>query len=379
MKRRLALVFPGFEALAVEGHMRRFVREARKAAPLYGMDLAISEPGYDATGPMRTGSLMVSATGEGWSTETEIVIYDLGSCNALYAARNPLVRLVDGIVATADFAATGAAFAFFRTSWRFGVFYLYPTVLLLAALAAAFLALGVLPASVPAGVAALAGVAVLAGLIAAAERFFLLLVAFDLWTFSRDLARSRNPDVEARLSAIEADVRRRVAETDVDEVLFCAHSIGAVSAVRAAAASAGDGRPGLERGLLTAGSSLLQVGLHPRAAWLRSRVGDLTATPVAWLDAQSLTDPINFYRSDPAKALTGREAPGLRTCRVRFRDQLAPETYRAIKLNLFRVHRQFVFAVERRAHYSWHAIICGPERFADIRDRGGLSPAWEAQ
>jgi hypothetical protein len=40
------------------------------------------------------------------------------------------------------------------------------------------------------------------------------------------------------------------------------------------------------------------------------------------------------------------------------------------------VHRQFVFGVEKRSHYSYHAILCGPEPFADVVRRGGLLEDW---
>ena len=61
---------------------------------------------------------------------------------------------------------------------------------------------------------------------------------------------------------------------------------------------------------------------------------------------------------------------------MRFRNQLSDQTYRAIKRDFFRVHRQFVFGVERRSHYSYHAILCGPEPFAEVARHAGLSDDW---
>jgi hypothetical protein len=90
------------------------------------------------------------------------------------------------------------------------------------------------------------------------------------------------------------------------------------------------------------------------------------------VDVQALTDPMNFYKSDPVRdlKLAGGTSPVL--VRVRFRSQLCEEAYNAIRRNFFRVHRQFVFGVEKRTHYSWHAILCGPERFANVAAQGGL-------
>ena len=95
-----------------------------------------------------------------------------------------------------------------------------------------------------------------------------------------------------------------------------------------------------------------------------------------WLDVQSLTDILNFYDSDPAKLLTGRSGPAQVTTKVRFRNQLGEATYRAIRRDFFRVHRQFVFGVERRSSYSYHAILCGPERFAVVAKCGELADDW---
>ena len=39
---RLVLMFPGFEPIPVEAHCRRFVREALKTAPVYGMTMEMS-------------------------------------------------------------------------------------------------------------------------------------------------------------------------------------------------------------------------------------------------------------------------------------------------------------------------------------------------
>ena len=91
---------------------------------------------------------------------------------------------------------------------------------------------------------------------------------------------------------------------------------------------------------------------------------------------QSLTDILNFYGTRPAELLAGRSGPNQNTTRVRFRNQLDPATYRAIKRDFFRVHRQFVFGVERRSHYAYHAILCGPEPFAEVVRRGGLLDDW---
>jgi hypothetical protein len=138
-------------------------------------------------------------------------------------------------------------------------------------------------------------------------------------------------------------------------------------------------RKPIETGLLTTGSSLLKVALHPAATKLRDAVAAIIANSLTWIDVQSLTDPINFYGSDPKKALGITAGKGPRIVRVRFRKQLGKSTYRSIKYNFFRVHRQFVYAAERRTGYSFHAILCGPQPLSEIAAHGGLARRWPAR
>ena len=214
-------------------------------------------------------------------------------------------------------------------------------------------------------------------LVYAAKRLHFLLVMDD-WAFARDLARGRNPNLDRRLALLSADVRRRVGETAAGEIVFSAHSFGAVAAV-IVLAEALDGHAAPARyGLMTVGSSLLKIALHPAAKRLRGAVATIVKAGGPWLDVQSLTDILNFYGSKPAELLAGAAGPDQTTTKVRFRSQLSDQTYRAIKRDFFRVHRQFVFGVERRSHYSYHAILCGPEPFAEVARHAGLSDDWTA-
>ena len=51
-------------------------------------------------------------------TETELHIDSLDAIAAAYAARPPLRRIASGYRALFDFAVTGTAWRFARTSWR---------------------------------------------------------------------------------------------------------------------------------------------------------------------------------------------------------------------------------------------------------------------
>ena len=211
---RLVLMFPGFEPLPAEAHCRRFVREAAKTAPLYGMTLSPSAVTAErrSASAVGTGSFSVKAAGDGWATDTEIVIYELSELNEDYAARNPVSRFVLGLVALADFIVTGTFFRYLPTGWRYAFFFIFPLLVVIGAALAAWLGYVVGAAVFPAS-PALAGsvAAIAAGLLAlyAAQRRWNFLLAMDDWAVARDLARGRNPAIAARFALLSADVVRR--------------------------------------------------------------------------------------------------------------------------------------------------------------------------
>jgi hypothetical protein len=374
--RRLALVFPGFEPIPVEAHCARFIREAKKNAPVFGMRIAASEPVF-AHESIGTAAVTVHASGMGWNTDTEIVLYGLGDLNDAYAERGGVLRTLAGLVALAGFVATGTLFRFIRTSWRYGLFFLYPVALFLAALLIGYLAAHFLPGHwefrFVCGLIAF----ILALWFASVKMHFLLMM--DDWACARDIARGGRAEIDERIGHVTADIRRRIDAADTDEILLAAHSFGAITAILALESALRHGPLPAGTGLLTTGSSLLKVALHPAAVKLRGAVAAIVASPATWIDVQSLTDPINFYGSDPKKALRISAGKGPRIIHVRFRSQLSAKTYRSIKYNFFRIHRQFVYASEKRTGYSFHAILCGPQSLSEIAANGGLADHWPTE
>jgi hypothetical protein len=368
VRRRLVVFLPGFEAMPAIAHARRFVREARRTAPVYAMVL----PGEVAVSREGEVTARIVAAGAGdAATETELLVDSMDEIAASYAARGAMRRLATGYRALFDFAISGAAPRFAATSWRYLIFFLFPLILPLAAVLLALLAWQV---SASAATGLLVGV-VLAVAFAwiAFSRLHLLLVMDD-WTFAHDLAHRRQPDFEAALDRLAAWTANRASEGQFDEIVIAAHSLGAIAAVPLARRIVRMWAPLPPVGLLTVGSSLLKVALHPKADWLRDDVEAVSEERISWLDVQALTDPIHFYKSHPLTSLGLADVGSVRTMRVRFRNQLDPDRYRRLKFNLFAVHRQFVGGVDRPTDYAFHAILLGPERFETIAARPGLAP-----
>ncbi|MEF2552240.1 SoxR reducing system RseC family protein [Aurantimonas sp. A2-1-M11] len=375
IEKRLVFVFPGFEPMPITAHMDRFARAAARSAPIWDARLAIepTDRREASDAPTRRGLLRAELSGSDWRTHTDLVFCDWSDLILSYAGHSPLRRLSAGLVGLADFLFTGTVFRYARVSWRYLFFYLFPLVVIAAALLGGWLVAGLVAALLP--LTGVAGVLVagLAGLGAAwlvlmlADRRVHVLTAMDDWALARDLCRGRNPAIAQRIDEHAKAMHRAVAETQAGEIVIAAHSLGASLAVLALARALADGmRCDRPLHVLTVGSSLMKTALHPAASAQRQAVHDLVVTRrIGWTDCQGLSDPINFYRSNPARSLgiQGGETPIV--VRIRFKRLVTPETYRRIKRDFFRLHRQFVLAVERRNAYSFHMLLLGPRPLAD--------------
>jgi hypothetical protein len=365
--RRLVFLFAGFETHDAEAQRLRFAYAAQKTGPLWDSSFDV---GALSTSAGLCPEFHVASRGAGWEAQTDVVVCDWSDLLAQTGNESAIKRFLIGAWALTSFALNGTLFRYVRTSWRYGLFFLYPGLLTFAALAPLALA-------VNGGAAALAGVVMSAGLLWLFSKKLHLLTMLDNWRFARAAALERDAGIADKTAFFGKALRKRIevfhAENSDGEVLVAAHSLGAYFAAMAlggALAQTKQDRP--PPGLMMAGSSLLKIALHPKAVRLRAAVGDIARSEAPWLDVQSLTDVLNFYGADPAAALglAAKRPPVLQF--VRFRSMLTPDTYRRIKRNWLRVHRQFVLAGERRTSYSFHIMLAGPFQFAEIIESAGL-------
>lgn len=364
VSRRLVLFFPGFEPLDAEAHYRRFARAAEMTGSVWGNHIGISTLNQD----MSLSTFTTTSVEDDAATVTKVVIGDLAPLMRLIASRSYFSRIAFGFVALASFVVNGTLLAYFRTSWRYGLFFLYPLFLAMAALSSGYL----LAVAVSGLVGLLAGFFLCCGLMVLACRYAHFLLMMDLWHYARVLATGADRQVcMASDHLIDESKRRVLAEADAfapDEILLCGHSIGAALAVRLAAELLEEGQPSH---VLTLGSGLLQVACHPKATQLRAMAKRLLDAQVYWLDVQALIDPINFLDCNLAQ-MYSTPSKNYREIVVRMRHLLSSTSYHRIKFNLFRVHRQYVLPVEIKQRFSFHAMISGATTFPDIVRLGGL-------
>ena len=382
--KRLVFLFPGFEPMLAKAHMERFRRAGGRAAALWDTALVFRDAEPEAIPATVDGgscephfpSFHARHSSPDFSTETEIVVLEWGDLILDYATRPSHTRFFDGYAALFEFLATGTAVAYFRTSWRYGFFFAFPLLVLIASLligwgVAALLAV-LLPALDSPIVSIFVDLLVASGLIALAVKRMHLLTALDDWTMALDLIHGRKPAIEARIKAQAREIGERASASDADEIVVAAHSLGASFGVRALSKALQDGAvPTRPIRILTVGSSLLKTALHPAAGTQRESVRHLVVDrSLAWIDCQGLSDPINFYKSNPATSLGIVDGRTPDVIRVHFKRMVTPQTYKRIKRNFFRLHRQFVLAVERRCPYSFHMLLTGPSPLTDFaRDK----------
>jgi hypothetical protein len=112
---------------------------------------------------------------------------------------------------------------------------------------------------------------------------------------------------------------------------------------------------------LSVGSSILKIGLHPKAIRFRATMQRVAKShAIFWGDYQALVDPLNFYKCRPMAEM-GLPTEDEATVRVvRLRRMLDHDIYRRIRFNFFRLHCQFVSGNDRRTSYDYFMLTCGP-------------------
>ena len=360
--KRLVFHVGGYDPPGPETVHRRFMRELRRFVRTWSANASASEPEIGAD----LAAWRVATSGPNWRVETDCRLVRWDDVIAA-AGREPLWRRVPhGLLACLGLIAGGALWGYFRTNWRYALFFLYP-FLLFAALAALAATIGMRAADATGWgvVGAAAGALALVLLLTWAGRKLHLWHLFDDWIFAHSFLRRGDPVLDARLDRIAHEIGAAARNGAADEILIVGHSLGAVLAVdlvdRALRLDPALGQDGPRVAFVSVGSSILKLGLHRGAKRLHAAAARVASAPgVFWAEYQALTDVMNFYKTDPVAAMglapTGR--PVIRV--VRISRMLDSAFYRRIRRNFFRVHNQFVSANDKRAAYDYFMLLCGP-------------------
>jgi hypothetical protein len=364
-KRRIVHI-AGFEPIPPDTIAHRLSSGLKRFAPLWGAKVTRSEPELAPDG--RAMSFDVAAVGPNWTTHSRYTVLRWDELMAPYVERPWLGRVLAGYRALFEFALTGTIGRYFRANLRYGLFVIYPFLVLGGcALLAVLIALAAIYAGAPVPLltAPLVAVAVFALAMRYIGSLFYLDFALADWAFAADLARRDIAGLDGILDRFVAEVLAAAEDQDADEVLLSSISLGAVMMVETLARLLAV-RPAIFRrirklALLTVGSSILKIGLHPAAEELRAKVGKVgSERPLLWVEYQAKVDFINFYRSDPVADLGNPPTGKPFVIAVRIREMMSEAEYRRARRNSLLLHRQFVMPNGQRYFYDFYQICFGP-------------------
>ncbi|WP_245423205.1 hypothetical protein [Neorhizobium alkalisoli] len=257
--------------------------------------------------------------------------------------------------------------SYFRHAWRFGLFFLFPFLLM-----TSLLAVGALAASLPAllhlepqnylwslPIALVLLTFILPPVLA---RFHPLHLFAD-WTLAVAVARLNDPEVNAWLDACRA-MAREALQGDTDEHVISSHSMGSAIAAHVIGTLLSE-NPNLFKGkrvvFVTLGGAILQCSFLKSATVLRACVGQIArAAEVFWLEIQCLTDSIHFYKSCVVSLAGHPDAKQASIEFIRVKRLVSAERYRRIKRDFLRVHRQYVLGSDRRSNFDFTVMTAGP-------------------
>ena len=382
VRKRCFVQMTGYEPVGPEHQHRRFIREMARFQKTWNVQGKVSPPQLAAEGAV--ASWTIETWGPNWRVVTDFHQFRWDDFIIADAAESDWRRFPLGIAALMEFILTGTVVKYFTLAWRYGGFFLYPFAYILGMI---WLAIGVTRFVVshsmlpyPMLAAPALCLAIFAGLRWTFGRMVHIRYALDDWYFARDLIHRARPQVDERLDHLARELVRIARDTDADEIVVDGHSLGAPLSLivvdRALTLDPQLGRRGKPLHLVSSGSSLLKVALHPAAGWLRDAVGRVANAPqVYWVEYQALVDIINVYKVDPVVAL-GMPATGKPIVRIiRIRMMVEEHTYRRFTLNFLRIHRQAVMGNERRYFYDYYMLCCGPVALVDRVDNPELAVA----
>jgi pimeloyl-ACP methyl ester carboxylesterase len=382
VRKRCFVQMTGYEPVGAEHYHRRFIREMARFQKAWNVQGTVSAPRLSSDG--HVVSFDVETWGPNWRVRTDFHYFRWDDIVTADMADSDYRRIPLGIAAMLEFVLTGTAIKYFVVAWRYGGFFMYPLVVVgtMVWLSIYITRFAVIHGGLPLHLllAPVLAFLVFVALRQTFGRMVFIRYALDDWYFARDMVHRARPLLEQRLERFARELVRLARETDADEIVVDGHSLGAPISI-AVVDRALQLDPQLGRGdkplhVVSTGSSLLKVALHPAAGWLREAVGRVANSPaVYWVEYQALVDVINVYKVDPVVAL-GMQATGKPIVKIiRIRHMVEEHTYKRFHLNFLRIHRQAVMGNERRYFYDYYMLCCGPIALRDRVERPEQSVA----
>jgi pimeloyl-ACP methyl ester carboxylesterase len=387
--RRHVFYLAGFDPIDAAAQHRRFGRESAKYGRVWNLKVDVSDLGAAAPPPE---SWLVETSGPNWHTQTKVELLDWQDIVRTEIARPAVVHATKGLITFGDFVFSGTTKRYFELFWPYALFFLTPYFHVFANIALST-TLGIIASGYATNDVAAIATFLSAFCISFAilfrwpgDRFHVRRALAD-WNFARDFMYGRRPETEARLDAFAARLAVAARANDCDEILIVGHSLGAqMSLVVLSRAMQRDPElftHGPKIRLLTVGSTIGKLALHPAAMQLRACADALGAAEgLTWSEFQARRDSISFFRLDPVslKKFKGDQTgvrPFIRL--IGIKDMMMPDSYKRNWFRHMRLHYQFVMGNEKRSVYDFFMFVCGPADFVQLsRADGGADELFGA-
>lgn len=354
IRRRHTFYVEGYDPIGAEGYFSLFQRTCNGFKHLWPTSITLRPLEIDSED---LAHWSVEIRGGDWQTETRYDFLRLERFIRSGMGKRTLWQVLLGLCWCVDDALSGAQYRIFRAAWRFGLHLAFFQLLLLAwVMAAAAAGLLVdrslaryLAWSAPPAIAAsiATGLLVLLALRPVADRWRVVQI-HSCWVTLRRFARGRPTWLEHAIDFGARQILDAANDRDVDELAIIGHSAGCVIATaivaRALELDPDLGRRGPQIVLVTLGSVMPAVALHPAASRMRTIIERLAcAADVTWVDCQSRKDVMCFANYDPVEGVgvdVGRCRRNPVLWRINFKDMIAPHKYRRFRRNFFHIHYQ---------------------------------------
>ena len=311
VKTRCVISIGDYEPIDVAQQFARHQEDLQRFAKTWNVKVRHSPVEMQPNGVV--AAWLTETTAPNWKVYTEFRLLNWSDIFKDDFRRWSFPRIGRAIRALFDFVISGTCWRYFRMSWRFGLLFLYPAlaVLLFAAIAW-WLAAQLGKLEVP--FALFGGLIIGAGLFAAFVKWvdpLALPRVVDMWIVMYDLIHLKRADLAERLGIFSQDIIATLASKDFSEIVIVGHGIGAalqpIIMDRAFWALPDFGKDGRSVSLLSLGSLLRAVGLHPQGgAWLAPPTSRIAHDRmVYWAEYQAEEDILCVPGRNPGTDLLG--------------------------------------------------------------------------
>lgn len=195
-----------------------------------------------------------------------------------------------------------------------------------------------------------------------------------IYAFSGKWAQGTLPELETRSQQFAEHIIRAIKQSENDEIVIIAHSVGTMLAVPTLAQVL-NALPGKSSGnkslnnqrvvLITLGQCIPLLSFQPKATRFRAQLQQLGQDPrLTWLDYTAPTDGACFPLLDPITScgLTRADNAGPQLLSPRFFTLYDAARYKKLRRAWYTMHFLYLMATDKSGPYDFFAFTAGPKR-----------------